>query len=186
MDLITNGSMYFDPQLHSLSYVRSKSSYLLATILAIASTYIVLNPTRQLHDTLFLHVSRIENEVIQKDYRSIEIVQAYLLLASWSDIPNVLSRDATWTYISRAIGLAVELRLDSALPYCIQTDPMYSASTHDVLVRNAHRVCYLLYIHDRVGCEKSRSKEALNCRTWLWSRADIPSFQRRTSSRLRS
>jgi hypothetical protein len=143
--------MYFDPQLHSLSYIRSRSSYLLVTILAIASTYITLNPSRQLHDNLFLHVSRLENEVMRNNNRSIEIVQAYLLLASWSDIPTVLSRDKTWTYISRAIGLAVELRLDSSLPYCVQTDPMYGYSTHEVLVRNAHRVCYLLFIHDRVG-----------------------------------
>jgi hypothetical protein len=154
MDLITNGSMYFDPQLHSLSYIRSRSSYLLATILAIASTYIPLNPSRQLHDNLFLHVSRLENEIIRNNNRSIEIVQAYLLLASWSDIPTVLSRDKTWTYISRAIGLAVELRLDSPLPYCVQTDPTYRSSTHEVLVRNAHRVCYLLFIHDRVGHSK--------------------------------
>jgi hypothetical protein len=151
MDLITNGSMYFDPQLHSLSYIRSRSSYLFATILSIASTYTTLNPSRQLHDNLFLHVSRLENQVIRNNNRSIEIVQAYLLLASWSDIPTVLSRDKTWTYISRAIGLAVELRLDSSLPYCVQTDPMYGYSTHEVLVRNAHRVCYLLFIHDRVG-----------------------------------
>jgi hypothetical protein len=154
MDLITNGSMYFDPQLHSLSYIRSRSSYLFATILSIASTYTTLNPSRQLHDNLFLHVSRLENQVIRNNNRSIEIVQAYLLLASWSDIPTVLSRDKTWTYISRAIGLAVELRLDSSLPYCVQTDPMYCSSTHEVLVRNAHRVCYLLFIHDRVRHSK--------------------------------
>lgn len=151
MDLITNGSMYFDPRLHSLSYVRSRSSFLLATILAIASTYTALNSSRQLHDNLFLHVRRLEDEVVQNANRSVEIVQGYLLLASWSDIPIVLSKDKTWTYISRAIGLAVELRLESPLPYCIQTDPMYDGSTHDVLVRNAHRVCYLLFIHDRVG-----------------------------------
>jgi len=157
MDLITNGSMYFDPHLHTLSYVRSRSSYLLAVILAIASSHISLNLSRRLHDELFLHVQRLEIDVIRNNNKSVEIVQAYLLLASWSDVPTVLARDRTWTYIARAIGMAVELRLDCPLPHCIQSDPMYSMSTKDILVRNAHRVCYLLFIHDRVSITRDDS-----------------------------
>jgi hypothetical protein len=97
-----------------------------------------------------------------------------LLLASWSEVPTTMSRDKTWAYISQAAFLAIELRLDTALPYCVQTDPLYDRAHHDLLVRNAvrvymimvdrfvssvdiyssssnqHRCCLLLYIYDRV------------------------------------
>ncbi|ORY25458.1 putative transcription factor [Naematelia encephala] len=149
MELITNGSMYFDPRLHSLSFVRSRSSFLLAVILAIASEYRPLCASSRLHSQLMAHVARLEANVRNNHYKSIEIIQGLLLLASWTAVPWTLCRDKTWLYVSCAIGLAVELRLDTPLPYCVQTDPLYNSDNYDLLVRNAHRVCLLLYIHDR-------------------------------------
>jgi hypothetical protein len=60
-----------------------------------------------------------------------------------------LSRDRTWAYISHAISLAIELRMDAKLPYCVQSDPAFEVQGQ-LLVRNSHRVCKLLFIHDRV------------------------------------
>lgn len=143
--------MYFDPALHTMAYVRSKSSFLFAVILSTASSYVKLCPSRRLHGQLAALVSRLRDQVLVEHYKSIEITQAFLLLASWSEVPSVLARDQNWMYISHAIGLAVELRLDAPIPYCVQVDPMYTPETHEVLVRNAHRLCYLLFIHDRVS-----------------------------------
>lgn len=151
MHLLTNGSMYFDPLLHTLSHVRSKSSFLLAVILAIASTYKSICSSSLLHSRLMNHAVGLEARVRNEHYKSVEIVQAFLLLASYSEIPQTLCRDRTWLYVSHATALTVELRLDAPLPYCVQTDPTYSSANHDILVRNAHRVCLLLYIHDRVS-----------------------------------
>ncbi|WVQ97772.1 hypothetical protein IAU59_004886 [Kwoniella sp. CBS 9459] len=149
MDLITNGSMYFDPRLHTLSYIRERSSFLLAVILAIASTYKSICSSGLLHAQLMNHAARLEMNVRNNHFKSIEIVQALLLLASWSEVPHTLCRDKTWLYVSHATALAVELRLDTPLPYCIQTDPLYDHAHHEILVRNAHRACMYLYIHDR-------------------------------------
>ncbi|OCF41834.1 transcription factor [Kwoniella heveanensis CBS 569] len=149
MDLITNGSIYFDPRLHTLAYIRERSSFLLAVILAIASTYKSICPSALLHAQLMNHATRLEMNVRNNHYKSIEIVQALLLLASWSEVPHTLCRDRTWLYVSHATALAVELRLDTPLPYCIQTDPLYDHANHEILVRNAHRACMYLYIHDR-------------------------------------
>ncbi|WVR04388.1 hypothetical protein IAU60_001390 [Kwoniella sp. DSM 27419] len=146
---ITNGSMYLDPRLHTLDYIRSRSSFLLAVVLAIASTYKELCTSMILHAQLMTHASRLEANVRNNNYKSIEIVQALLLLASWSEVPHTLSREKTWQYVSHATALAVELRLDTHLPYCVQSDPMYSSRSHDMLVRNAHRTCLFLHIHDR-------------------------------------
>ncbi|WRT65953.1 uncharacterized protein IL334_002904 [Kwoniella shivajii] len=149
MNYLTNGSMYFDPKLHTLSYVRSKSSFLLGVILAMASAHINVCQSVLLHSQLLNHVNRLETHVRNKNFKSIEIVQGLLLLASWAEIPHSLSRDKTWLYVSHATALAVELRLDLPLPFCVQMDPTYTPANHDILVRNAHRVCLLLYIHDR-------------------------------------
>lgn len=151
MEHITNGASYFDPRIHTLSYVRSRSSFLLAVILAIASTYSRFCPSARLHAQLVAHAAQLEANVRVNHLKSVEIVQGLLLLASWSEVPYTLCRDKTWLYISHAIALSVELRLDTPLPHCVITDYMYSSATHDLLIRNAHRVCLFTFIHDRVG-----------------------------------
>jgi hypothetical protein len=152
MRLVTNGSMHFDPRLHTLASVRRSSSFLLAVILAVASTYTEICASANLHSQLMAHAERLEAFVHKHNYKSIEIVQALCLLSAWSEVPTILSRDRAWTYVSRAIALAIELRLDTALPYCVESDPAYDASTHDILLRNAQRTWLLLFIYDRVSC----------------------------------
>lgn len=151
MRLVTNGSMYLDPLLHSMPYIRSRSSFLFAVVLAIASSFKRLCTSQEIHRQLSSLASRLRDQALVRHLKSVEIIQAFLLLASWSEVPSVLARDMNWKYISHSIGLAVELRLDTPLPFCVQVDPAYSQATHERLVRNAHRVCYFLFIHDRVS-----------------------------------
>jgi len=154
--------MYLDPRIYTLASVRSRSSFLLAVILSVASTYTSLSPDARLHRQLVAHAARLEANIRNNHYKSIEVVQALLLLASWTEVPSTLCRDKSWLYISHAIALAVELRLDSPVPYCVQTDPMYDQANHDVLVRNAHRTCFLMFIHDRVRRAYIRVREQLS------------------------
>ena len=151
MAVITNGSMYFDPRIHTLPYIRSRSSFLFAVILAIASTYTSICSSPRIHAQLMSCAIRLEAHVRSNHHKSIEIVQAFLLLASWTEVPSTLCRDRMWLYVSHAIALAVELRLDSPLPYCVQSDPMCEQIDLEILVRNSHRTCYFLFIHDRVS-----------------------------------
>ena len=151
MEVVTNGSMHFDPQIHTLPFVRARSSFLLAVILASASAFTALGGTRQLHLSLRAHADRLEANVRNSHLKSIEIIQAFLCLATWAEVPTILCRDRTWSYVSHAIALAIELRLDQPLPHCIQSDPMYDQGHNEILIRNAHRTCLLLFIHDRVS-----------------------------------
>jgi hypothetical protein len=185
MTRITNGLMYFDPKLHTLEYVRRTSSFLLSVILSLASSYTGISPAPRLCEILRTQVARLEQEVIRKHQKSVEIVQAFLLLASWSDIPSVLCRDKTWMYMSRAIGLAIELRLESSVTYCAQTSFAYSSANHDILIRNAHRICYLLFKHDRVStlCILQVGTHILTRRIWRWWLVDTQCFPRQPSSR---
>jgi hypothetical protein len=142
--------MYFDPRIHTLAFIRARSSFLLAVILAVATTYIPFNSNSRLHVHLMEHAVMLERHVRNSHFKSIEIVQGLLLLASWSDLPMTLSKDKTWQYISQAIALAIELRMDAKMPFCVQSDPAFE-SQGELLLRNSHRVCKLLLIHDRVS-----------------------------------
>lgn len=180
MLLVTNGSMHFDPRLHSLEFVRRSSSFLLAVILAVASTYTRICTSARLHSQLMAHAERLEAFVHKNNLKSVEIIQALCLLSAWSEVPSVLSQDKAWLYISRAIALSVELRLDTALPYCVESDPLYETK-HDILIRNAHRTWLLLFIHDRVsGVDSEGDAEVRTC---PWSLAVTPSCPSRVSHR---
>lgn len=180
MRLLRNGSMHFDPRLHTLPYVRSRSSFLLAVILSVASTFKTICPSARLHSRLVAHASKLEDHVRNNHLKSVEIVQALFLLASFTEIPATLCRDKTWMYVSHAIAIVTEMRLDAPVPYCVQMDTEYgkSPAMDEILTRNAHRSCLMLYIHDRV-----RNGEAdelwLMSRTWQWSRGGILSSRSR-------
>ena len=57
------------------------------------------------------HATRLEADIRDNHYKSIEIIQALLLLASWTEVPSTVCRDRTWLYVSHAIALAEEVRL---------------------------------------------------------------------------
>lgn len=153
MNLLTNGSMYFDPRIHTLPYIRSHSSFLLCTILTISSAFKSISPSPLLHSRLVPHLTRLEHKIRTEGFKSIEIVQALLLLASWSEVPVNLARDKTWTYISHALALAVELRLDTPVPYYVQVDPGITIGDRELFVRNAVSLPGALYGKSRSSTE---------------------------------
>jgi hypothetical protein len=158
MRLVRNGSMNFDPRLHTLPYIRSRSSFLLAVILSVATTFKTICSSARLHSRLVAHAQKLGDHVRNNHLKSIEIVQALFLLASWTEIPSTLCRDKTWLYVSHAIAIVTELRLDAPVPYCIQMDAEYgkSPAMDEILIRNAHRTCLMMYIHDRVSVRLDR------------------------------
>jgi hypothetical protein len=187
MDLLSNGYFHFDAKIHTLAFIRSRSSFLLSVILAMASTFTLLCPDRHTHIKLRAHVNKLETHVRNNRLKSIEIIQGYLCLATWAEVSSTLCHDQSWSYVSHAIGLAIELRLELPLPFCVSSDPIYDAHMHDLLVRNAHRVCFLLYLHDRVGYRLDLSPYLVNeadCgRIWPCLQAGIPFSQRPACSR---
>lgn len=93
MQLLSNGSMHFDSCLHTLAHVRSRSAFLLTTILYSASTFKSICPSMSLHSRLKAHVSNLEAEIRNQHFKSIEIVQALMILATWQEVPSTLTRD---------------------------------------------------------------------------------------------
>jgi hypothetical protein len=93
MTLLTNGSMHFDSRIHTLAYVRSRSSFLLSCILYSASIFKSICPSAVLHAQLKSHTAKMEIEIRNNHYKSVEIVQGFLLLATWQEVPSTLARE---------------------------------------------------------------------------------------------
>jgi hypothetical protein len=100
-----------DPHLHTFEYVRHNSSMLLTSIMWLASLFdpstgplgVLLD--KHLKDTIFpaIHMGT---------YRSVEICQAFLLLAYYHPPTQTLSDDKSWQYIGQAARIASELGMN--------------------------------------------------------------------------
>lgn len=57
------------------------------------------------------YARKLASDMIERGFKSIEIVQAYMLLAYYNTPTERFEDDRTWTYIGLAIRMAVELNL---------------------------------------------------------------------------
>lgn len=57
------------------------------------------------------YARKLASDMIERGFKSIEIVQAYMLLAYYNTPTERYEDDRTWTYIGLAIRMAVELNL---------------------------------------------------------------------------
>ncbi|KAI5124017.1 hypothetical protein M0805_003849 [Coniferiporia weirii] len=127
----------FDPELHSLAYIRKKCPFLFTTLLMAGTKF--FNPQlypkcRELAD---LHAVTAFAEA----RKSVEIVQAFMCLTYWREPDDT----RTWTYIGYACRMAVELGLNrySARP------PETETTNQRLERRNRERTYLVLFVHDR-------------------------------------
>lgn len=94
--------IHFDPDLHTYEYIRRRSSFLLATILAASAK--IFNP--DLHPKLH----RQSEELLSKSFvfgdKSIETIKAVLMLTYWKEPEDT----RVWTLVGYACRMCVELR----------------------------------------------------------------------------
>ncbi|RXW20449.1 hypothetical protein EST38_g5405 [Candolleomyces aberdarensis] len=91
-----------DPNFHTPSLVCSRSPFLLTTICSIASKFYTAKP--ELHPRLTELAKKLAFSVPAKGYKSVEIVQAYLLLALWGcGAVERYEQDKTWLLLGMAI-----------------------------------------------------------------------------------
>jgi hypothetical protein len=57
------------------------------------------------------YARKLASDMIERGFKSVEIVQAYMLLAYYNTPTERFEDDRTWTYIGLAIRMAVELNL---------------------------------------------------------------------------
>jgi len=129
-----------DPSLHTFQYVREKSSFLFTTILAAAAK--LLHPA--LRNVLLAHAEELYVESFRSGAKSVETVQAILILTYWKEPRD----NRAWLNVGYAIRMAIELGW-----HHLGSDgmrPPENTSDHQAMqFRNIERTWLVLFVYDR-------------------------------------
>jgi hypothetical protein len=98
---------------HSLPFVRCRSSFLFTTLLAF--TAIFLPETGALAKRLLLHRRYLAEQVIVRKFRSVEIVLAFMVGIPWMPPGAHATDDDTSFHLSTALSIALDLSLDKII-----------------------------------------------------------------------
>lgn len=135
-----------DPDFHTPSLVCSRSPFLLTTICAIASKF--YSQRQELHSKLTNLSRKLAFSVPEQGYKSVEIVQAYILLTVWGCGPvERYEQDKTWLLLGMGIRMATDLNLHRRTATLGQDTP--EGRARDKEVHNRERTWLICYILDR-------------------------------------
>lgn len=101
---------HLSPELHTPQFLRHTSPFLSSTLAYLCAAYIpeLHDRVQPLHD----HTLRLSDRVWSEGLKSLEIVQAYLLLIHWTPIENDWGDDRRWGWLGQALCVPPSLRLD--------------------------------------------------------------------------
>lgn len=102
-----------DPVIHTVDFVRRRSAFLFTSITAASALF---SPALEaLHKRLARHRQTVADLVMTKRYKSVEIVLAFMVNIPWIPAGEHWADDATTTYMSMALGIAVDLYLNKII-----------------------------------------------------------------------
>ncbi|EGO21211.1 hypothetical protein SERLADRAFT_373019 [Serpula lacrymans var. lacrymans S7.9] len=165
----------FDRDFHTPSLVCSRSPFLLTTICAIASKF--YNGRPELHAKLTELAKKLAFSVPARGYKSLEIVQAYLLLTLWgSGAVERYEQDKTWMMLGMAIRMATDLNLHRKTAVTSQDTP--EGRARDTEVHNRERTWFLCFALDRsasaqMGKPHSIKEDFIIRNALQWCRAPV-------------
>ncbi|KAF9032161.1 hypothetical protein BDZ89DRAFT_1063535 [Hymenopellis radicata] len=139
-------SNVLDREFHTPSLVCSRSPFLLTTICAIASKFYTEQP--DLHSRLSELAKRLAFNVPAQGYKSVEIVQAYLLLTLWGcGAVERFEQDKTWLLLGMAIRMATDLNLHRKT--AVTSQDTQEGRAREVEVHNRERTWIVCFCLDR-------------------------------------
>lgn len=139
-----------DPEWHTPQFVCGRSPFLFTVILAIASRYYTRRP--DLHIKCLRQATKEAFSCLERGFKSVEIVQAFLLLTMWGQPARRFEEDKTWIFAGIAFRVATDLNLHrksiAALP------GNHNVSDPGVLerekeIRNRERTWIFCFVVDR-------------------------------------
>ncbi|KIJ16877.1 hypothetical protein PAXINDRAFT_168319 [Paxillus involutus ATCC 200175] len=135
-----------DREFHTPSLICSRSPFLLTTICAIASKFYTQRP--DLHMQLSELAQKLAFSVPARGYKSLEIVQAYLLLTLWGcGAVERYEYDKTWLLLGMATRMATDLNLHRKTVLTNQDTP--EGRVRDKELHNRERTWFLCFALDR-------------------------------------
>ncbi|TDL24905.1 hypothetical protein BD410DRAFT_744627 [Rickenella mellea] len=167
-----------DRNFHTPSLVCSRSPFLLTTICAISSKF--YEARSELHPRLTNMAKKLAFSVPEQGYKSIEIVQAYLLLTLWGCGPvERYEQDKTWLLLGMAIRMGTDLNLHRKSTTSGGDTPEARARNKEI--RNRERTWLLCFVLDRsasaqMGKPHSIKEDSIirNASTWWEQPYAIP------------
>ncbi|WVQ81987.1 hypothetical protein IAT38_004114 [Cryptococcus sp. DSM 104549] len=137
-----------DPNIYTIAYLRSTSFTLFTAILQVAAQSLpVSRHSSSLVSMLDTHLDKLFAEVSKNAYQSLEICQALIINTTYL---SARKQHHTWTFISRSIAMAIELRLDTnAIPPWQLNDPLHAHISAQKQRRNIQRFWLCLMDWDK-------------------------------------
>ncbi|PFH51718.1 hypothetical protein AMATHDRAFT_74760 [Amanita thiersii Skay4041] len=168
-----------DRTFHTPSLVCSRSPFLLTAICSISSKFYTTKP--ELHPRLTELAKKLAFSVPAKGYKSVEIVQAYLLLSLFGcGAVERYEQDKTWLLLGMAIRMATDLNLHRKT--AVASADNSEGRARDAEVHNRERTWILCFCLDRsfsaqMGKPYSIKEDYIirNAAQWARSSAAIPS-----------
>lgn len=140
MDILNPYISQLDPDLHTFSYVRQKSAFLLGSILAVSSK--MFNPS--LYKRLYRYTEDLFLENFRVGFKSTETVQAILMLTYWKEPEDTRS----WVNLGYAIRICMDLGWHKLKSQAVR-DRSGMTDTELREARNIERTWFLLFVYDR-------------------------------------
>lgn len=129
-----------DPELHTFTYVRHKSAFLLSSILTAASK--VFHPI--VYAQLYEHSQDLSMLAFRRGNKNVEIVQAMLILTYWKESKD----DRVFTSVGYAIRMCIDLGWHKFEGYGSGTrDSRTEVEQREE--RNVGRTWLVLFVYDR-------------------------------------
>ena len=160
--LLSIFSSVLDPKLHTFDYVRRRSHGLLSAICVLATKFMPQASFGVLTRELDNHVRKvILPAVMLEGYRSVELVQALIILAAHHPTTSNLVGDRSWVYLGHAIRMGAELDMNSKMASELarnsshrnaqdDTDPRSRSSEEEIqrILRNRERAWLNLFLFE--------------------------------------
>ncbi|KAI5303088.1 hypothetical protein KEM56_000044 [Ascosphaera pollenicola] len=134
----------FDPRLHTMKYIRTKSAFLFSSLLCAASKFFAPELYRGLYD----HVEAQLKEIMPAGQKSTEIVQGILLMTYWKQPCD----SRAWLLVGYAIRACIEMGWHQLKPTNSEPYMMILQSERELELRerrNKERIWLLLFVYDR-------------------------------------
>lgn len=135
----------FDPTLHTLRYVRSRSSFLFTALLAAAAKVFSPELYFKLHD----HVELLLRDILGSGQKSTEIVQGICLVTHWKEP----SDSRAWMLVGYAIRACMEMGWHKLSPTNLEpAEALQSGREKENEMRerrNKERTWLMLFVYDR-------------------------------------
>jgi Fungal specific transcription factor domain len=132
----------FDPILHTFEFVRTRSAFLLTSILAVSA--------KTARAELFKKLRRLAEDHLTQSFslgsKSTEIVQAILLLTYWKDVND----NRAWLLVGHACRMSIEMnwhKFKSIHQPKVSQGPEDQYATR--MRRNIERTWLVMFVYDR-------------------------------------